>query len=90
MALKELAGYLRVPAAKLAPYLTLRGKKRIAAQKIGRRWEISAETAQDWLLTVYEEQVARAKPQPPAARNKTKSKMSTHAATERTVKRGGA
>jgi hypothetical protein len=77
MTLKEVAEYLRVPASKLAPYLTLRGKTRIAARKIGGKWEISPETVQDWLLRVYEEQVKRAKPQPPMGTNQTKSTMFT-------------
>lgn len=59
MTLKELAEYLRVPAAKLAPYLTVRGKRRIVAHKVGGRWDISPESAQDWLLAVYEEQLER-------------------------------
>ena len=59
MTLKELAEYLRVSADKLTPYLKVRGKTRIVARKVGGRWEITPESAQDWLLAVYEEQIER-------------------------------
>jgi hypothetical protein len=55
LGLKEVAGYLHVPVAKLAPYLRFQGNKRLPARKVRGRWVIDLEEFHDWLVNLYEE-----------------------------------